>query len=352
MGFGFAFQLVVFAEAEHNSGNRPSSDAVLLEAEGHMEKRKIGSLDVTVVGLGCNNFGWRIDADATVPVVDAALEAGINFFDTADIYDHGHSEEYLARALGTRRKDVIIATKFGMKMDEGKQGAHPDYIRQAAEDSLRRLRTDYIDLYQLHQPDPAVPIADTLGALDELVRTGKVREVGASNFSADQIRSAHAAHFDRSPANDHFPGFVSVQNNYSLMYREPENAGVIAICQQLELSLIPYFPLANGLLTGKYRKGQPHPPGSRGQMGFGPKVFTPENLELVDHLTTFAETQGHTIIELAFSWLLAQKVVSSVIAGATSAAQVKTNASAGGWKLTQDELRQVDQILGRQMQPA
>ena len=311
-----------------------------------MEKRRIGSLDVTVVGLGCNNFGWRIDAGATVPVVDAALEAGINFFDTADIYDHGHSEEYLARALGNRRKDVIIATKFGMKMDEGKQGAHPDYIRQAAKDSLRRLRTDYIDLYQLHQPDPTVPIADTLGALDELVRTGKVREVGASNFSADQIRSAHDAR------TSDFAGFVSVQNNYSLMYREPENAGVIAICEDLGFSLIPYFPLANGLLTGKYRKGQPHPPGSRGQMGFGPKVFTPENLELVDHLTTFAEAQGHTIIELSFSWLLAQKVVSSVIAGATSAAQVKTNASAGGWKLTQDELRQVDHILGRHLQPA
>jgi aryl-alcohol dehydrogenase-like predicted oxidoreductase len=305
-----------------------------------MEKRKIGVLEVTVAGLGCNNFGWRIDAEATVPVVNAALEAGINFFDTADIYDNGHSEEYLGRALGARRKDVIIATKFGMKMDEGKQGARPEYVKQAAEDSLRRLGTDYIDLYQLHQPDPSVPIADTLGALDELVRAGKVRQIGASNFSADQLRAAAAAH-------EHGAGFVSVQNNYSMLYREPESAGVIAACAELGLTLIPYFPLANGLLTGKYRKGQPHPQGSRGQMGFGPKVFTEENLDMVYRLTTFAESKGHTILELAFSWLLAQKVVASVIAGATKAEQVKVNASAAGWKLSEEELRKVDGILGR-----
>ena len=182
-----------------------------------MEKRKIGSLDVTVCGLGCNNFGWRIDAAATAAVVNRALEAGINFFDTADIYDTGHSEEFLARALGGRRKDVVVATKFGMKMGDGKEGARPEYIRQAAEDSLRRLQTDYIDLYQLHRPDPKVPIADTLGALNDLVRAGKVREIGGSNFTAEQIREAQSA---AAPGTVRF---VSMQNEYSMLHREPEN---------------------------------------------------------------------------------------------------------------------------------
>src|SRR5690349_4567592 len=158
-----------------------------------MEKRKIGSLDVTVAGLGCNNFGWRIDAAATVQVVNAALDSGINFFDTADVYDTGHSEEFLGRALGNRRKEVIVATKFGMKMAEGKEGARPEYIREAVDGSLRRLQTDYIDLYQLHRPDAKVPIDETLGALNDLVQAGKVREIGASNFTAEQIRGAQAA---------------------------------------------------------------------------------------------------------------------------------------------------------------
>ena len=208
-----------------------------------MQERKVGTLEVTVAGLGCNNFGWRIDAAATVDVVNAALDAGVNFFDTADIYDTGHSEEFLARALGARRKNVVVATKFGMKMGEGKEGAKPEYIRRAVEDSLRRLQTDYIDLYQLHRPDPNVPIADTLGALDELVKAGKVREIGASNFSAAQIREAETA----APTGT--ARFVSVQNHYSMLHREPEGE-VIAECRRLGLALLPYFPLANGLLSG------------------------------------------------------------------------------------------------------
>ncbi len=183
-----------------------------------MEKRKIGSLVVTSVGLGCNNFGGRLDESATAKVVNAALDAGIDFFDTADIYgEHGRSEEYLGRALGQRRRDVFVATKFGMKMDDQRHGARPEYVRQAAEDSLRRLGTGHIDLYQLHTPDPAVPIADTLGALNELVREGKVREIGCSNFSVQQIREAESA-----AALHHTARFVSVQNEYSLLHRDPE----------------------------------------------------------------------------------------------------------------------------------
>jgi aryl-alcohol dehydrogenase-like predicted oxidoreductase len=304
-----------------------------------MEKRKVGSLDVTVAGLGCNNFGWRIDAAATVGVVNAALDAGINFFDTADIYDTGHSEEFLSRALGGRRKDVVIATKFGMKMAEGKEGARPEYVKQAAEESLRRLQTDYIDLYQLHRPDPGVPIADTLGALHQLMVAGKVREIGASNFTAAQLREAHQTR-ERDDAR-----FVSVQNNYSMLHREPEETGVLEECGKLHMALLPFFPLANGLLTGKYRKGQPLPKGSRGDAGWGPKVFTEENLDKVEKLTTFAGSKGHSILELAFAWLLSRTVVSSVIAGASRPEQVKANAAAVAWKLSPEEVQEVDRIL-------
>ncbi len=204
------------------------------------------------------------------------------------------------------------------------------------------MQTDYIDLYQLHRPDPNAPIAETLGALDELVKAGKIREIGASNFSAAQIRDAEAATH---------PGkarFASVQNNYSMLHREPEEE-VIAECRRFGLALIPYFPLANGLLTGKYRLGKPLPKGSRGDAGWGPKVFTEENLALVGKLTEFAELQGHTLLELAFAWLLAQDTVASVIAGATKGEQVKANAEAVNWKLTSEDLQQVDRILGKVM---
>ncbi|HKT70809.1 MAG TPA: aldo/keto reductase [Terriglobales bacterium] len=304
-----------------------------------MEKRRIGSLQVSVVGLGCNNFGWRLDADATASVVHAALDSGVNFFDTADIYGGTRSEEYLGRALRGRREQVVVATKFGMKVDEQRHGAKPGYVRQAAEESLRRLATDYIDLYQLHQPDPETPIAETLAALDELVKAGKVREIGCSNFSAQQIREAEEA------VPDGAARFVSVQNEYSLFHREPERE-VLAECERRGLAFLPYFPLANGLLTGKYRAGRPVPQGTRisGTERFG-KLLDEGHLQTVEALARFAESRGHTLLELAFSWLLARPVVPSVIAGATSAQQIRSNAAAVGWKLTPADLAEVDRIL-------
>jgi aryl-alcohol dehydrogenase-like predicted oxidoreductase len=303
-----------------------------------MEKRRIGSLQVSLAGLGCNNFGWRIDAAATERVVHAALDAGVDFFDTANTYDKGRSEEFLGKALKSRApgNQAVIATKFGMQFDELNKGARPDYVRRAVEDSLRRLGIERIDLYQLHQPDPATPIGDTLGALDELVRAGKVREIGCSNFSAAQLREA------RQAAGDH-AHFVSVQNEYSLMHRAPE-AEVIPECQRQGLAFLPYFPLANGLLTGKYRPGQAPPKGSRGDAGFGPKVFTEENLAKVEKFKAFAEERGHTLLELAFSWLAAQPTVASIIAGATSPEQVKANATAVQWKLTAAELETISAL--------
>lgn len=301
-----------------------------------MERRRIASLEVSVTGLGCNNFGWRIDQAASQRAVDAALDAGINFFDTADVYDQGHSEEFLGRALNGRRQRAVVATKFGMKMEGIGQGARPEYVRNAAEASLRRLRIDCIDLYQLHQPDPNTPIADTLAALDTLVREGKVREIGCSNFSVEQLREAEKA--AGSGAR-----FVSVQNEFSLFHRDPER-GVLAECERQGMAFLPYFPLANGLLTGKYRAGKQPPPGSRGAAGFGPKVFTAENLDKVEKLAAFAGSHGRGLLELAFSWLAAHPQVASVIAGATSPEQVKANARAAEWKLSQQEVEQASRL--------
>jgi aryl-alcohol dehydrogenase-like predicted oxidoreductase len=295
------------------------------------QRRLIGKLEVSLTGIGCNNFGWRIDADQSKLVVDAALDAGINFFDTADIYDKGHSEEFLGRALGNRRREIVIATKFGMKFDDTHSGARPAYVKQAAEDSLRRLGTDYIDLYQIHQPDPETPLADTLGALEDLQRSGKVREIGCSNFSGAQIREAGGK-------------FVSVQNHYSLFHREPE-AEVLPECGREHIAFLPYFPLANGLLTGKYRQGQPLPKGSRGDAGWGPKMFTEENVAKVERLIEFAAAHDHSLLELAFSWLAARPSVASVIAGATSPEQVRANAAAPNWKLTSEDLVQIDALM-------
>ncbi|MBX6764901.1 MAG: aldo/keto reductase [Rubrobacteraceae bacterium] len=304
-----------------------------------MEYRKIGSLSVSVVGLGCNNFGWRLDERETAGVVAAALDAGVNFFDTADVYGGTRSEEFLGRALGSRREEAVIATKFGSEIDEERKGAHPDYVRRAVEDSLRRLGTDYIDLYQLHRPDPEVPIGETLAALDELVKAGKVREIGCSNFSADQLREAGEA------VRDGAARFVSVQNEYSLLHREPERE-VLPECERQGMAFLPYFPLANGLLTGKYRRGRPVPEGTRiaGSERFR-KLLSEENLEVVERLIAFSEERGHTILDLAFSWLLSRPTVASVIAGATSPEQVRSNASAAGWKLTGDDLDKMETIL-------
>jgi len=309
-----------------------------------MEKRTIGSLEVSLVGLGCNNFGWRIDAPATARVVDAALDAGIDFLDTADIYDGGQSEEFLGQALKGRWNRVVIATKFGHKMDDHRQGAKPDYIGRAVEDSLRRLGTERIDLYQLHRPDPRTPIGDTLEALDALVRAGKVREIGCSNFSAAQIREADAA------VGQGAARFVSVQNEYSLIQRDAEK-DVLPECVRLGLAFLPYFPLANGLLSGKYRRGRPLPPGSRGEAAWGPKVFTEAHLAIADELRTFAESRGHSLLDLAFSWLASRPAVASVIAGATSPEQALANARAAEWKLADAEVTEVDRILAASAAP-
>jgi aryl-alcohol dehydrogenase-like predicted oxidoreductase len=303
-----------------------------------MQTRKVGSLQVSVVGLGCNNFGWRIDAEASAKVIDTAIESGVTFFDTADRYGKGQSEDFLGRALGKRRDQIILATKFGMEMEKGQQGASPKYVLQAVDASLRRLRTDRIDLFQLHQPDPKTPITDTLGALDELVRAGKVREIGCSNFSVAQIREATDASQGRAQ-------FVSVQNEFSLFHREPETNGVLPECERRRLAFLPYFPLASGLLTGKYREGKKLPEGSRAADGWGPKVFTEQNLAIVELLIEFAESKGHTILELAFSWLLSHKPVASVIAGASKPEQVRANAKAADWQLAADDLAQIDAIM-------
>jgi aryl-alcohol dehydrogenase-like predicted oxidoreductase len=306
-----------------------------------MDTRRIGSLEVSVVGLGCNNFGRRLDSDSTSAVVDAALDVGITFFDTADVYGGTKSEEYLAHALGRRHEDVMIATKFGSAVDEQRRGARPEYVRRAVEDSLLRLGTDRIDLYQLHTPDPQVPIEETLGALDELVNAGKVREIGCSNFSADQLREAEEA------TREGAARFASVQNEYSLLHREPEG-DVLPECEHLGIAFIPYFPLANGLLTGKYRRGKDVPAGSRLDSARGERLLTDRNLDVVERLIGFSESRGRTILELAFSWLLTRPAVASVIAGATSSEQARSNAAAAGWQLTDAELAEVDSILTRQ----
>ena len=300
-----------------------------------MEHRRIGSLEVSVIGLGCNNFGWRLDAEATAGVVHAALDAGIDFFDTAELYGEGRSEEYLGRALAGRRQSVVIATKFGYKTAPPHRRGHPDNVRRAADASLKRLGTDYIDLFLLHSPDPTIPIADTLGALDELVQQGKVRDVGCSNFSAAQLEEAeHAVQ----------PGaarFVSVQNEYSLMHREAE-AEVLPECARLGIAFIPYYPLASGLLTGKYRRGRPLPKGTR--LAEGSAMLTDENLAVVEELIQFAESKGHTVLELAIGWLLSHPAVASVIAGATKPEQARGNASSTQWRLSEDERAAVDAL--------
>ena len=304
-----------------------------------MEARRIGSLQVSVVGVGCNNFGWNIDYEKSSRVVDAALDAGITLFDTADIYGSRQSEDFLGRALGSRRDRAVIATKFGMDVDGSLKGARPEYVRKAAEDSLRRLNTDHIDLYYLHKPDPDVPIADTLGALNDLVTAGKVREIACSNFTAAMLRDANAVARGRAR-------FVAVQNEYNLLHRDPER-DVLPVCERLRIAFVPYFPLASGLLSGKYRRGQPAPESSRIAMG-GARfagMLSDEKLSVVESLWSFAESKGHTLLELAMSWLVARSAVASVIAGATSPQQVAANAAAVRWHLTDADMAAVDAIV-------
>jgi aryl-alcohol dehydrogenase-like predicted oxidoreductase len=309
-----------------------------------LDKRKIGDLEVTIIGIGCNNFGSRLDSASTDAVVHAAMEVGINFFDTADVYGDGVSEEYLAKALGSRREEVIIATKFGAQLgeDPSQSGASPRWIEKAVDDSLRRLGTDYIDLYQVHRPDETTPTEDTLEALDHLISSGKVRQIGCSNYSVAQIEDALSTSRERDLAQ-----FASVQNEYSLLHREPQENGVIEACLRNHLALLPYFPLASGILTGKYTRGKEAPAGSRlaGMSASRAERFAnAQNFELTERLEAFAKEQGHTILELAMSWLVAQPVVASVIAGATSPEQVQANAYGVKWELLPEDLSEIDRL--------
>lgn len=304
-----------------------------------MERRRIGSLEVSALGLGCTNFGKRTSEAESAAIVHAALDAGITFFDTADTYGWTRSEEHLGRGLAGYRDEVVIATKFGQAIDEMRRGARPEYVRRAADDSLRRLGTDRIDLYQLHLPDPTVPIAETLGALDDLVRAGKVREIGCSNFDAPLLRSADAA----AAVVPGAARFVSVQNEYSLLARESERA-VLPACAELGLAFVPYYPLGAGLLTGKFRRALPVPADTRVGSGKAEKKLNAEVLDQVEALAAFAESRGHTLLELALSWLMVRPVA-SVIAGAMSPAQVQANVAACSWRLDADDLAAVDAIV-------
>jgi aryl-alcohol dehydrogenase-like predicted oxidoreductase len=301
-----------------------------------MQTRTIGSLSVSIVGLGCNNFGMTIDEHQSADVVHAALGAGINFFDTADMYGGTHSERFLGNALGKRRNEAIVATKFGLRAsDEFPGGAKPEYVKKACDASLKRLNMERIDLYQLHKPDPSVPIADTLAAMNDLVKAGKVREIGCSNFSVAQMREAEAA------VKAGAAKFVSVQNEYSVLHRDPEK-DVLPECARLGLAFLPYFPLASGLLTGKYRKGVAPPKGTRMQMGWAASGLTDENFRIVEGLREIATRSGHSMLDLAFSWLLRHDAVASVIAGATKPEQIRANAAAAGWRISKDDLAAID----------
>jgi aryl-alcohol dehydrogenase-like predicted oxidoreductase len=309
-----------------------------------METRAIGSLQPTVVGLGCNNFGGRIDEAATETVVRAALDAGITLFDTADIYGGTLSEEYLGRALGSRRDEALVATKFGVPIDdEHKGGASAAYVASACEDSLRRLGTDRIDLYQLHFPDQATAQEETLAALDHLVRAGKVREIGCSNFTPEIIEESARISADRGIAR-----YVSVQNEYSLLRRGPEKQGVLDACVKHDLAFIPYFPLASGVLSGKYTRAVAPPEGTR--LASMPadrqeQLLSDAVMNRVEALDGWARDHGHALLDLAFAWLLARPAVAIVIAGATRPEQVAANAASAEWRLTPGDLAEIDDVI-------
>jgi aryl-alcohol dehydrogenase-like predicted oxidoreductase len=312
-----------------------------------MEYRQLGDsgLTVSVVGLGCNNLGRRLGADRADAVVNAAVDAGITLFDTADIYgigsEHGSSEELLGRALGKRRGDVVIATKFGGDMhgengpDWGVRGSRR-YIRKAVESSLRRLGTDWIDLYQLHFPDPVTPIEETLAALTELVAEGKVRYIGSSQFAGWQVVDADWA--ARTSGSEHF---ISAQNRYSLLEREVEDE-LIPACEHLGIGVLPFFPLASGLLTGKYKRGEPAPDGTR--LATQPDRLSSADFDRIEALETFAAERDLTLIDVAIGGLAAQPAVASVIAGATTPEQIEQNVAAGLWNPTPQDLAALDEL--------
>lgn len=311
-----------------------------------MQLRNLGTsgLRVSVIGLGCNNFGGRIDLAASRLVIDKALDCGITFFDTADIYGNaGGSEAILGEVLGPRRQDIVLATKFGMVIDEDRRlkGASRRYIMRAVEESLRRLKTDWIDLYQLHEPDPLTPIEETLRALDDLIRQGKVRYIGCSNLPAWQVVEAQWTSKSLG-----LNAFMSCQDEYSLVVRGIER-DLVPACEAYGLGLIPYFPLASGLLSGKYTRNAPPPAGTRlaNTQRLADRYLTDANWAKVERLERFCAERGRTLLELAFAWLLARPQVTSVIAGATRPEQVERNVATASWALSPGDLAEIDKML-------
>ncbi|MHA1108391.1 MAG: aldo/keto reductase [Alphaproteobacteria bacterium] len=297
-----------------------------------------GTLKVSVVGIGCNAFGGRIDEAATRAVIHTALDCGINFFDTADIYGgEGVSEEFVGRALGKRRADIVLASKFGMSNGAITGGGGREYIARAVEDSLRRLGTDCIDLYQFHKPDPNIPVAETLEALDRLVQSGKVRHIGCSNMSAAQLSEALGASSAGNMAS-----FVTAQNRYNLLDRDIEDE-LAPLCEARGIGILPFYPLARGMLTGKYRRGEPPPAGTR----LSGSTLPDSDFDVLEPLEAFCAERDHSLLELAISWLAAQPAVPCVIAGVTRPEQVAANARATEWKLSVDDLAEIDRITGR-----
>ncbi len=310
-----------------------------------MEFRQVGrsGLRVSVVGLGTNNFGRRLDLDGARRVVDAAIDAGITFFDTADVYGGGDSERFLGAAVKGRRDRIVIGTKFRSPMGEGEydRGGSRLYLRRAVEASLRRLDTDYIDLYQMHSPDPNTPVRETLSVLSDLIHEGKVRYAGSSNFAGWQIADA-----DWTARSAGFEPFISAQNHYSLLEREVERE-VIPACAHFGIGMIPFFPLASGMLTGKHRRGVPSPQDTRlASSPAASSILTDANYDVVERLEDFAKQRDVTLLQVAIGALAAQPQVASVIAGAMSAEQVRANAAAADWRPTPDDLRSIDAITG------
>ena len=312
-----------------------------------MEYRNLGNsgLKVSVVGLGCNNFGGRTDAAGTAAVVNKCIDMGITFFDTADLYSRGRSEEFMAPVLKPHRRNIVLATKSGGPMGEGPymRGASRKYLMDALDDCLRRLETDYVDLYQLHMPDATTPIEETLRTMDDMVHSGKVRYIGCCNFSGWQI--ADAMWIAKS---EHLTPLISAQNQYSLLERGIEGE-VAPACMRFGLGVLPYFPLASGFLTGKYKQDAPMPEGARlsaPNNPFAARILNDANYARLTALEEFATARGHTMVELAISWLACQPYVGSVISGATRPEQVEENAKSADWKLTDEDMKLIDEVLG------
>lgn len=309
-----------------------------------MTLRNLGrsGLRVSLVGLGCNNFGGRMDLESSTRVIHKALDAGITLFDTADVYgDRGGSETVLGQVLGDRRKDIVLASKFGMAMDDGeKKGASRRYIMAAVEASLKRLKTDWIDLYQQHRPDPLTPIEETLRALDDLVRAGKVRYIGHSNFTPAQTIEAQwaARHFNLN-------SFISAQDEYSLLKRDLDGEA-LGVYERYGLGLLPFFPLASGLLTGKHKRGAAAA-GTRLATEAFSGFMNDANFDIVEKLEAFVKARGHTMLELAFSWLAARPTVASIIAGATKPEQIEGNVKAVSWELSAEEMKEIDKLTAK-----